>query len=281
MLQFYDRPLILSALALAALAGAASATTAERETEPIACNLSDGFATGVDAYVGETTSCLASAETGDVAAVDARIRALTERHRARYDMPPLDERVALNEAARAHAMDMAARAYAAHMSPEGLNHLDRVRRLDRTGLYGAMGANITIVPAGTDPVDAFNALISDPVNAENLTRNVFTHAGLGVAKSEDGSLYIVQILAQLDGELNEPAPMALARSVRVSAAFADTRFEQTGWRLETGDAVRLASGGTSGISARRLPAETGLIEIDARLGTEVYALQGPALSLNQ
>ena len=281
MLQFYDKKMILSALAVAALAGSASATAADRETEPIACDLSDGYASSVDAYVGEATSCLATAETGDVAAVDARIRALTERHRARNNMAPLADRVSLNEAARAHAMDMAVRSYAAHVSPEGLNHMDRVRRLDRTGLYGAMGANITIVPAGTDPIDAFNALISDPVNAQNLTREVFTHSGIGVAKAEDGRLYIVQVLAQLDGELNQPAPITLARSVRVSAEFADTRFEQTGWRLESGDAVRLASGGTSGISARSLPAETGLIEINARLGTEVYALQGPALRLSQ
>ncbi|MCI4644674.1 MAG: CAP domain-containing protein [Hyphomonadaceae bacterium] len=279
MLQFYDKPFILSALALAALGGAAQATTADRETEPIACDLSNGFASNVEAYLGESTACLSALEADEVTAVDTRIRALTERHRARYNMDPLAQRTSLDAAARAHAMDMAARGYADHVSPEGLDHLDRVRRLDRAGLYGAMGANITIVPAGTDPIDAFNALISDPVNAENLTRGVFTHAGLGVAQADNGDLYIVQVLAQLDGELNRPAPLSLAHSVRLNANFANARFEHTGWRVETGDAVRLASGGTRGISSRRLEGETGLIEIDARLGTEVFALRGPAISL--
>lgn len=279
MLQFYDKHLLLSALALAALGGTATATVADRETEPIGCDLSDGYASDVGAYLDEASACLAATESADVRAVDARIRALTERQRARYDMVPLAARDSLDAAARAHAMDMAARGYADHLSPEGLDHMARVRRLDRTGLYGAMGANITIVPAGTDPIAAFNALISDPVNAENLTREVFTHTGLGVAKAADGSLYIVQVLAQLDGELTTPAPVSLAQSVRLTADFTDPRFVHTGWRLEDGNSVRLASGSTKGISPRRMLEDTGLIEVEARLGTEIYALQGPALSL--
>lgn len=281
MLQFYDKHLTLSVLALAALTGPALADTAPATGSASAtpCTLEDGLSTSPRAFASEASACLERAESETETAVAARIDALTDYRRARFNMAPLEHRASFDAAARLHALDMAERGYAAHQSPEGLNHLDRVRRLDRTVLIGASGANVTIVPAGTEPVDAFNALVSDPVNAANLTRDAFTHAGVGVAESADGQVYIVQVFAQVDGELAEPLAYALAASQPVAATFVDARFEQAGWRLSIPETGASARGFGDALGQRRLGEGTAYLAIEAELGNRIYELSGPAVEV--
>lgn len=275
MLQFYDKPFAATVLALAALAAPAMADVAE--ATPSVCDLSDGYAAGVVGFTEEAEACLATHDSQAHAETRARIDALTERHRARFNLEPLKTRASLDQAATAHALDMAARDYAAHRDEFGRSHSERLRMLDRTLLVGASGANIAIVPAGTDAVDMFNALIADPVNAQNLTRDVFTHAGLGLAEGADGRIYIVQVFAQVDGELNEALPLTLPSLAAVEARFIDPRFEQAGWRLETADGTALSRGAGETIARRTLAAETAYLNIEATLGTETYRLAGPAI----
>ena len=275
MLQFYDKTLAASVLALAALAAPVSADVAESAAP--ACDLSDGYALGVIDFTEEAEACLAEHKHGAHAETHAGVMALTERHRARFNLEGFETRATLDQAALAHAMDMAARGYAAHADGFGRSHSERLRMFDRTLLVGASGANITIVPTGTDPVDVFNALISDPVNAANLTRDVFTHAGLGMAESADGRTYVVQVFAQVDGELETALPLTLSNLADVEASFIDPRFSQAGWRLETADGVALRRGSGETIAARALDGVTAYLDIEATLGTQTYHLSGPAV----
>jgi len=57
MLQFYDKALAASVLALAALASPTSADTGDPARVP-ACNLSDGYGTELIAFVREASACL-------------------------------------------------------------------------------------------------------------------------------------------------------------------------------------------------------------------------------
>lgn len=282
MLQFYDKHLTLSVLALAALTGPALADTAPalETAATTSCELSDGLPVTPRAFAGEAAACLDAAPSQAEQDIASRIDALTEYRRARFNMEPLGHRASLDAAARLHALDMATRGYGAHTSPEGLGHLDRVRRIDRSVLIGASGANITIVPAGTEPIDAFNALISDPVNAENLVRDAFTHAGVGVAEAANGQVYIVQVFAQVDGELDEPLAYALNASHPVGATFADARFEQAGWRLSVPETGASTRGYGDALGARRLGDGVANLAIEAELGNRVYELSGPAVEVN-
>lgn len=275
MLQFYDKAFAASVLALAALAAPVSADVADSASS--ACDLSDGYASGVIGFTAEAEACLAQHQHDAHAETHAGVMALTERHRARFNLDGFETRATLDMAATAHAMDMAARGYAAHADELGRSHSERLRMFDRTLLVGASGANITIVPAGTDPVDVFNALISDPVNAANLTRDVFTHAGLGMAESADGRTYVVQVFAQVDGELDTALPLTLSNLADVEASFIDPRFSQAGWRLETADGVALRRGNGERIAARALDGVTAYLDIEATLGTQTYQLSGPAV----
>ncbi len=276
MLQFYDKYWTLSVLALAALTVPANAEPAASD----GCELSDGYARELPAFMAEADACLAREVTAPAKATAERIAVLTERLRAKAGLAAFATRDSLDRAARAHALDMAARGYVAHSDPEGRNHLDRLRALDRTLLVGATGANVAVVPKSYGPIDAFNALIEDEVNRENLTRSSFTHAGVGVAEGPD-ALYLVQVFAQVDGELETPLPLRLPALASVKAELLNPRFEPEAWRLEASDGRPVRRGlGTTILARNGGPDADGpyYLEIDARLGTAVYALNGPMVS---
>lgn len=276
MLQIYDKLWTASVLALAALTVPAAAETGGTG----GCDLSDGYARDVPAFVAEAEACLAVSVTAPAEATAERIAILTERLRAKAGLEPFGTRQSLDEAARAHALDMAARGYVAHEDPEGRHHLDRLRALDRTLLVGATGANVAAVPKNLDPIAAFNALIADPINLENLTRASFTHAGVGVAEGED-AFYLVQVFAQVDGELETPLPLRLPALASVKADLLNPQFETEAWRLEAADGRPVRRGrGTTILARDGAPGDEGpyFLKIDARLGTSVYALNGPMVS---
>ena len=279
MLQFYDKNLSVSVLALAALTLpiCASATT---QAAPGKCDLSDGYGVSLTERVTEMEACLERAEPGSTD-VSERISALSARHRDKAAMDPLARHDSLDKAARAHALDMAARDYVAHTDPEGRSHLDRVRVLDRKLILGASGANMAVVESRADPIDAFNALISDPVNRENLERARFTHMGVGMAEA-DGRLYLVQVFAQVVGQLDRPLPTKVSDRTGISAQFDDPEFEQVGWRLTTAHGDSVARGLGKVVSTRGLTDQTAYLEVEAMRGEALhgeatYRLRGPAL----
>ncbi|MEO0465956.1 MAG: CAP domain-containing protein [Pseudomonadota bacterium] len=275
MLQIYDKPIFFTALAMAVLGTTAPANATSVPGE-VVCTPETGYADSVTGFHAEAANCLALDLSDVEIQIADRTAMLTQRNRSAFNLAPLNARASLGYAARLHAMELAAREQASHTDSLDRSHLDRLRILDRRAVFGASGANIAVVPAGTSPEDAFNALIADPVNAENLTRDVFTHSAVGVAESTNGDVYVVQLFAQVDGELDAPAPIILNTPLSVSASLDNSGFHQSGWRLEAGDStLRRASGEM--VRAPIFGSGTGFIEIEAELGTATYRLKGPAI----
>ncbi|MEO1101178.1 MAG: CAP domain-containing protein [Pseudomonadota bacterium] len=276
MLQKYDKLLATTALAVAALAGSAMADAAG---DLPACDLSDGYASSAAGFSAQLESCLADESTtvhrGDV---EANVLALTQRYRSRLGIDQLQTRASLDQAAQAHALDMAARSYAAHEDLEGRSHLHRVRTLDRSVLIGSAGANIAAGELGAGP-DAFGALTADPVNRANLSRDAFSHVGIGAAEAVNGTVYVVQLFAQIDGELDAPLPASFSSTADLDASFVDTGFEHVGWSLTDETGRLLDRGYGERVTATLGAAQSAFINIDvARHGGDTYSLKGPRIT---
>ncbi|MEM1149672.1 MAG: CAP domain-containing protein [Pseudomonadota bacterium] len=282
MLQFYDKrgisKSLIAAAACIALGQPASADIFE--TEPALCDLSNGLSPEPAAFVGEAGACMDKASAVSLEEVEAQISALSERHRARYGLEPLIVRDSLTRAARTHAMDMVTRSYASHVSPEGLGHSDRLRRLDRSAFFGATGASIVVLEADTTAIDAFNAIISEPVNAENLRRTTFSHSGVGVATAADGTLVVVQLFAKVDGLLDTPLPPRIVSDQSADLRLIDADFRMDGLQLASLQDGNVAPVARSIVPARHRQGTAGL-EMEASLGTTTFTLHGPVFSIDK
>jgi len=280
MLQFYDKvsfhKSFASALALAVLGLPAAAAVSTADTN--ACDLTDGYAAAPAAFAAEVEACASPLSSASVLEAETRISALSERRRAQYGLGPLEVRESLQRAARAHAMDMASRDFAAHESPEGLDHLDRIRRLDRTALFGPVGANIVIAEADADSIGAFNTLVSDPVNSENILRDTFSHTGVGAARRADGRLVVVQLFAKIDAELDAPLPYRVETAQPIGVSFVDDGFARGDLHLASMNRDATSPIARTIVPTRHRKGEAGL-EMQARLGTATFTLKGPIMTV--
>lgn len=216
MLQQRYRYMSISALALAALGLAANADQG--------CDLSDGLALQPAAFQSETVACLETAKgvEADIY-MQNELSRLTDAVRTSQGTDGLKTLKSLNEAARIHAFDMATRDYIAHSDPEGRGHLDRVRLLERTHLIGAFGANMAVISDFATASEAFDALKSDPVNADNMARAEFDHMGIAAVRA-NGRIYVVQLFSGVEGRRDTPLPSHISSHNYRAAKYAAARF---------------------------------------------------------
>ncbi len=92
--------------------------------------------------------------------------------------------------ARAHSEDMVARAFFAHVNPDGR---DPFQRLDAAGIkYVSAGENIAWNNTST-PVDtAIAGWMASPPHRANILRPQFNRTGMGVAADGHGGYYFTQ-----------------------------------------------------------------------------------------
>ncbi len=104
--------------------------------------------------------------------------------RAEEKLPPLKLNDRLNEAARAHARDMAEHGKLTH---EGTDGSDPPKRIKRAGyVYKECGENVAY---GQDSVgEAMRAWLESPPHRKNILGN-FTEMGGAIAKGSDGTPY--------------------------------------------------------------------------------------------
>jgi uncharacterized protein YkwD len=271
MLQPRYRFLSLSALALAALTLPAAAVTD--------CNLAKGLSLDPAIFNQQVTTCYDSqAGASQNARLEDQLIEATERVRAGDRKDALTPLLSLEQAARIHAMDMAARNYAGHNDPEGRGHLERVRMLDRTVLIGAAGANIAIVDGtGLSPADVFAALSRDPVNASNMTRSAFTHTGVGIAEA-GGRTYVVQLFARVDGQLDAPLPVYASGKQSIRATFEEKGLQPVAWRLTTPEGDTLDRGYGTTMSAALQPGQQAYLTLDFVRNDAEFAIRGPIIT---
>ncbi len=267
MLHTRYKYMSVSALAFAALAFPASAVST--------CELSDGLPLDPVAFNQEVAACYSSpTEIGKDARLEKQLIKATDAYRATDNEIALVPLGSLEEAARIHAMDMAARNYAGHTDKEGRGHLERVRMLDRTVLIGAAGANIAILEGQHDADTVFEALRHDPVNATNMTRDAFTHTGIGIAKA-NGRTYVVQLFARVDGRLEAPMPVQVAGPADIKATFTEKGVQPVGWRLTTPEGETVARGYGASMTGALAPGQKAYLTFDMARNTQDYALRGP------
>lgn len=271
MLRFYDTLRTASLLALAAAGGA---LTAQADA---VCDLSDGYGQTLTAYVGEVEACLASSEAFTPDLEDA-VFAMTNAARADKGVDALERRTSLDKAARAHALDMAARNFAGHSDLEGRGHDYRMRAIDREVLAGATGANVVVMKAGASAGEVYEMIRADEANRKNLTRGTFTDTGLGIAQSGD-RLYVVQMLTTVDGELENPLPLAIADGTSFRPKMTERLFRTAGWNLTDADGNRLAGSRLMRMNADSLDTvETAYLDFLVELDADTYVLKGPLVS---
>jgi uncharacterized protein YkwD len=263
--------LSVSVLALAAPVPAAHAATS--------CDLSNGLALGTADFQTEAKACLSGA-VGITAnpKLEAEMHRLTGVARKASGRKPVQSLASFDAAARVHAMDMAARNYAAHTDPEGRNHLDRVRQLDRQNLIGAFGANVVIVPAGTSAKDIQLALLGDAANAENVLRRSFDHLGVGIVE-KGGMLYVVQVFGEVAGKLSAPLGAAIKRDTALKASLEDAALETVSWSIVSPGGRVLAKGRGARLDVAEGAKPVGYLMLDVKAGKASHTLKGPAVSV--
>jgi uncharacterized protein YkwD len=125
---------------------------------------------------------------------------LVNQSREQEGLPPLQPGTALNEAAQAHAEDMLARDYYAHVAPDGTTPADR---------YAAAGGsrwrlieeNIARCAECRPPVAESEAQrlhrgwMDSPGHRKNILAEGITRFGFGVAVGQQQGLYAVQTFA--------------------------------------------------------------------------------------
>lgn len=271
MLQQRYRFLSLSAFALAALTLPAAAVSK--------CDLADGLSLDPAVFNQQVKVCYDS-QTGasQNARLEHQLIQATDLVRAGGKKGALTPLESLEQAARIHAMDMAARNYAGHTDPEGRGHLERVRMLDRSVLIGAAGANIAIVEGtGLDPADLFEALRRDPVNATNMTRSAFTHTGVGIAEAQ-GRTYIVQLFARVDGQLEAPLPVYVSGKHNISATFEEAGLQPVSWRLTSPSGETIKRGYGSTLTGSLKPGQQAYLTLDFVRNDAEFAIRGPIVT---
>ncbi|MEQ8558409.1 MAG: CAP domain-containing protein [Henriciella sp.] len=274
MLQKYDRLRASTLLAFAAAGGAFLALPAHAAG---GCDLSNGYGDNVVSYVQEVEACLA---TSDAFAADHETAVFekTNAARAKAGLEPLERRASLDQAARAHALDMAERNYAGHSDLEGRSHVYRMRALDRQVLASATGANVVVLDAKSSADEVFDMIRSDAANRDNLTRDGFNATGLGIAEA-DGRLYVVQMLTTVDGELETPLPLQIAGATSFSPKVNEDLFRTAGWNLTNADGRRLAGGSLMRMHSDSIDFDdAAYLDVLVELDTDTYVLKGPIVS---
>ncbi|KCZ48862.1 CAP domain-containing protein [Hyphomonas pacifica] len=271
MLQINYKYMSISALALAALGLTAYADSS--------CDLTDGLSAQPAAFQKETDACLEGLNGVNADSyMQNQLRHLTAAARSERGIKELTNLPSLNRAALIHAYDMAVRDYIAHDDPEGRSHLDRVGLLDRRVLIGAFGANMAVVDENATAEEAFAALMADPANVANLNRMAFDHMGVTAVKA-NGRIYLIQLFARVEGQLEAPLPVNMSQRTDLRAVFAESRAEPVGWSVVSADGDVLAKGIGDTAPAYSLTGQSGYLNIDMALGKDLYTLKGPAVSL--
>lgn len=126
------------------------------------------------------------------ASLEAELYAAVNSERVAHRLIPLARRAELDRVARAHSADMARRAYLSHVSPEGLNPVDR---LARGGVDGfSLAAENAGATSKADPNrEILAGWLASRVHRENLHAPPFNATGVGIARAADGTFYYTQL----------------------------------------------------------------------------------------
>ena len=161
-----------------------------------------------------------AAETGELPGLRAQALELVNAARREHGREPLTLSDPLDQAAQDHAEDMLARAYYAHVSPEGEDARDRylARGGDRGQLVAENIANCSpcaVVPGAEQVEEMHRRWMDSPPHRENILSAGITQFGFGIVAGAEGPLYAVQTFAgpgTPDGTAGDTALRAILRA---------------------------------------------------------------------
>ncbi len=111
--------------------------------------------------------------------------------RALVGQPPLAWDDGVAETAYQHSMDMQARDYFDHYTPEGLAPWDRLDLRDVP--YRSAGENIYWASWSASADDAMDGWMNSTGHRENIQRAGWTHTGIGVRDQGSGGSWWTQV----------------------------------------------------------------------------------------
>ena len=119
--------------------------------------------------------------------LEARMLDLVNAERSAQGLRPLKADPALAEVARAHSRDMFGRGYFSHVTPEGRDPFERMRRGGVRFL--AAGENLALAPTLSV---AHRGLMESPGHRANILKPVFGRLGIGIVDGGVHGLMVTQ-----------------------------------------------------------------------------------------
>ncbi|HEV8712808.1 MAG TPA: CAP domain-containing protein [Candidatus Binatia bacterium] len=115
------------------------------------------------------------------------------QERAEKGLPPLQENPQLQQIARRHSEDMAARHFFGHLNPDGQDVVDRLRAQGVKD-FTAAGENIFNGKKVADPAQAtVREWLDSPGHRRNLLNPRYTAGGVGISQDEKDAIYVTQV----------------------------------------------------------------------------------------
>lgn len=155
-----------------------------------------------------------------------QLLAETNRERQSRGLRPLQMDEQLCRVAVRHAEDMLRRGYMEHVTPEGLEPADRVRRDAPEALLFSVRENLWMVRStysnafDSMPRDAVRGWMESPGHRVNLLNNESTHIGFGIAVAQRGrerTIHVVQLFAIAGGSWDPPPDARIWSGRRIPA----------------------------------------------------------------
>lgn len=119
--------------------------------------------------------------------LEAQMLELVNQERASAGLKPLAPDPELTEVARQHSVDMFARGYFSHYTPENRSPFDRIRAANVR--YLTAGENLAIAPTLTI---AHTGLMNSPGHRANILRPAFGRLGIGIMDGGRRGLMVTQ-----------------------------------------------------------------------------------------
>ncbi len=144
---------------------------------------SSGSASSGKSTNGGTQTPSTTTSTSD----EQQALSLLNQDRAKNGLSALKSNAKLTALARSYAQDMIKRGYFSHYNPEGQSPFDR---LNNAGIsYKSAGENIGI---NTSVSGAETSFMNSSGHRANILNSGYTEAGVGVVRTSDGQVYVVQ-----------------------------------------------------------------------------------------
>ena len=113
--------------------------------------------------------------------------AMVNRERAAASLDPVVADIDLRSVARRHSIDMFARGYFSHYTPEGRSPFDRIHAAGHS--FRIAGENLAIAPTLER---AHTGLMESPGHRANILRPQFGRLGIGIMDGEIHGLMVTQ-----------------------------------------------------------------------------------------